>query len=72
MTGSIRKVPGAGGKPNHGIGVKRRFGIHFDTDTIDEVRQRAIKSEISFAECIRELVEIGLETEKLDNEGLPS
>ena len=52
-------------KPGYGI-YFRDTSVRLDMDTFEEIRQIAIKRKCSFGAVIRELVEVGLETEKLE------
>lgn len=60
------------GTVNKGKSTKAGYGVYFrdtsvrlDTDTFEEIRQIALKRKCSFGAVIRDLVELGLETEKL-------
>lgn len=52
-------------KPGYGV-YFRDTSVRLDMETFEEVRQLAIKRKCSFGAVIRSLVEIGLETEKLE------
>lgn len=47
----------------------RRLPIGFDAETFDDINSIAEARGISFSERVRELVEIGRETEKQESEG---
>lgn len=62
--GRLRK-PGTGGtQPGSSM---RIFYCGFDRDTTAEMVRRARKARTSVAEQIRQMVELGLETAKLEN-----
>lgn len=46
----------------------KRIPIGFDTETFDQIATAAHTGEISFAERTRQLVELGLETERLNKD----
>lgn len=52
-------------KPGYGV-YFRDTSVRLDMDTFEEIREIAIKRKCSFGAVIRSLVEIGLETEKLE------
>lgn len=63
---------GAPNKTGPGMGVRRGVYVQhvarFDDETFAEIRAKAVKDGTSTSEAIRQLVEIGLETIKI-NEG---
>lgn len=56
-------VPVAKGQPRKGNNLGAN--VVFDPETFLQIRNSAIKQGISFAERVRDLCEIGMETEKL-------
>lgn len=69
---TVTRTTAAVGTVNKGKPPKPGYGVYFrdtsvrlDTETFEEIRQRAIKRRCSFGAVIRSLVELGLETEKL-------
>lgn len=46
--------------------LAKRIVIAFDDETFDEIAERALTHKRSFAAEVRDLVEIGLETEKAE------
>lgn len=63
-TGTVNK--GKPTKPGYGT-YFRDTSVRLDMETFEEIRQRAIKRGGSFGASIRELIELGLETEKLED-----
>ena len=69
---TVTRTTAAVGTMNKGKSKKPGYGVYFrdtsvrlDTDTFEEIRQIALKRQCSFGAVIRDLVELGLETEKL-------
>lgn len=65
--------PVAVGTVNQGKPTKPGYAVYFrdtsmrlDMETFEEIRRIAIKRRCSFGAVIRSLVELGLETEKLE------
>lgn len=58
--------------PSKGFRCKRsslfRVTIGLDEDTFNELRSKALKDTMSLASVIRDYIEIGLETEKMEIE----
>lgn len=64
MRGSRRRQRVARGSSPGNPEIKR-IPIGFDVETFDQIAAAAQANQISFAEATRQLVELGLETERL-------
>lgn len=65
--GSIRRGDGNGDHK-----CVRRIVVSFDDETFEEIRQLAVEADTSFAEQVRVLVELGMETVKLPSTHQPT
>lgn len=64
MRGRRRRQRVARGSSQRNPEIKR-IPIGFDVETFDQISAAAEANQISFAEATRQLVELGLETERL-------
>lgn len=57
------------GEPGRGVrkGAQVQHVCRFDDETFDQIREVAVRDGISLSEAVRVLVEIGLETRKLED-----